>query len=33
METHKEILEELEDQSQSNIWIGRATMEVNRTHC
>jgi len=32
METHKAIIEELEDQSQPNIWIGRTTMEVNRTH-
>jgi len=32
METHEAIMEELEDQSQPNIWIGRTTMEVNRTH-
>jgi len=32
METHKAIMEELEDQSQPNIWIGRTTMEINRTH-
>jgi len=32
METHEAIMEELEDQSQPNIWIGRTTMEINRTH-
>jgi len=32
METHKAIMEELEDQSQPDIWIGRTTMEVNRTY-
>jgi len=32
METHEAIMEELEDQSQSNIWIGRTTTEINRTH-
>jgi len=32
METHEAIMEELEDQSQPNIWIGRTTMEVNQTH-
>ena len=32
METHEAIMEELEDQSQPDVWIGRTTMEVNRTH-
>jgi len=32
METHEAIMEELENQSQPDIWIGRTTMEVNRTH-
>jgi len=32
METHKAIMEELEDQSQPNMWIERTTMEINRTH-
>jgi len=32
METHEAIMEELEDQSQPNVWIRRTTMEINRTH-
>jgi len=32
METHKAIIEELKDQSQPDVWIGRTTMEINRTH-
>jgi len=32
METHEAIMEELEDQSQPDIWIRRTTMEINRTH-
>ena len=32
METHEAIMEELEDQSHPDVWIGRTTMEVNRTH-